>query len=71
MVTSTLKIPAGNCRESSKCKEGVPFYNSSLAGAFSIFLVRYSAVKDLLYKDLRTNLYGVDQAPSSAVTDST
>ncbi|MDH3554326.1 MAG: hypothetical protein OEU80_03535 [Deltaproteobacteria bacterium] len=26
-----LKLPAAGCRESSKCKEGIPFYCSSLA----------------------------------------
>jgi hypothetical protein len=31
-----LKLPAASCRESSKCKEVIPFYCSSLAVAFSI-----------------------------------
>ena len=31
MITSILKIPTASCRESSKCKEGIPFYCSSLA----------------------------------------
>ena len=31
VITSILKLPAVNCRESSKCKEGILFYCSSLA----------------------------------------
>jgi hypothetical protein len=30
-LTIFLKLPAASCRESSKCKEVIPFYCSSLA----------------------------------------
>jgi hypothetical protein len=31
VITSILKIPAACCRESSKCKERIPFHYSPLA----------------------------------------
>ena len=44
-----LKLPAASCRESSKCKEVIPFYCSSLANPAASYgeCARWSIFKEV------------------------